>query len=187
MHYLKILIPVLFVLNVHSSFSQVKGKDSYISAGAYGLWFPVENESFIILGGLLDVPLKKYHRAYSSSSINFSSRINNYLSLQHISMATGISWAFQNDEICLRPGIQLGYLNISHLRTSYFYSFKGIFGRASAELTYLIHRFEIGMHLNIGMGYGPTDYNFSMGNSTNAFELTGGIGIACKYRFGRRN
>lgn len=185
MHNIKILILFVAIVHTHSCFSQAK--DSDIAVGVYAIGFPVKEESIIILGGLLDVPLKKYEKIFSSSSINYASRINKDLSLQHISITTGISWAFQNDEICFRPGIQIGYLNISHLRTSYFYSFDGIIGRGSAELTYLFNRIEAGMHINIGMGYGPTDYNLAMGNNKNyAFELSAGIGVACKYHFGRK-
>lgn len=161
--------------------SQEKTHEKFISVGGYAMGYPMFYQSYIIFGGaLLDVSLKKHKRLCSSSSINFFS-YNNH---QDFSIASGLSWTLQNKNLCFRPGIQMGYLYQSNGKSSSGYTFNGILGRASTELTYVVNQLEFGVHLNVGIGIGPTQYYYESGidNTQVLLARTTGIGIVFKYR-----
>jgi hypothetical protein len=148
-----------------------------MKVGIYGFGLP--NRFY---GGVIaDLALFKNDKLYSSSSINYRSALYASPKYQFV-VASGLSYVLTKNKFSLHPGIQIGYLNTTHLN---HHSFNGGCGRLSIELTYAHGRFEYGFLISQVFGYGwikethlPYDrYVFYIPNTVGGIEL--------KYNFRR--
>ncbi len=180
------IIYILFIATNINCFSQEVKNERNISLGIYGIANGQKNNTKVFAGGLLDIPIKNCKRLCSSTSVNYSGFY--YLTSQFhaSSIASGISWKLQKNHVIFRPGFQLGYLN-QYAPKPGKYVFHGIFLRSSAELTYQIKRYEFGIHINLGMGFGPTKYYSPYYEPAvqNKFGAMAGLGLQVKYNISK--
>lgn len=170
---------ILLVLVVSMNcFGQEAKTDKEMSIGVYGIGYPLFDYTIIHSGALLDYSLQNKKRLASSSSLNYSGYYRFGYENHNFSIASGLSWKLQKKRLAFRPGIQLGYFYQNRFALEYTYH--SVLTRLSAELTYVVNRFEFGFHANIGISYGKVAVDREWENHYSYNGMTG-FGVVLKY------
>jgi hypothetical protein len=144
--------------NIFVSNAQSIDQERTPTIGAYAGVVPMRNYlSWVSAGINYDLPFKTTKSLSVLTGVTFMGRINT--AEYHLTFASGLSWKIQRNRFVFRPSLQLGYLYIAQgSMEGTGYRLHGLYLKGSTEYLWQIQRCELGLHLNYGIGMGPTWY-----------------------------